>query len=260
MKPIRKTSGHFGRTYVILAMLAILAVSGLVGHAAEGTAKVRSIHLGDCQFSTNATTWEPLKVGMMLGPGTWVRTDKSSVVYLFLGLNGPVLKVTPASTLHIKELLIEEVAGETNVTTVLGLTRGRVLGAMKQRATHLTYILELPAMDATFQLKQPGMYALSASGRLVAAAGELKIESYPSDLTGERQSTVIPAGKVFVLTGRAGTGKIVEPRTDEVFEPDPPVCLLPPERPINVPTRGEGLGVDPAKVGFNGPFPKGPSK
>lgn len=262
MNPICETMHHLARTFVTLAVLAILAISGFVGHAAEGVAKVQVIRKGKAESSIDGSTWKKLKGGAVLKPGSWVRTDRRAYVDLFVRQNGPTIRLTPSSTLLIKALSFTERDGGTDITTHLVLTQGSMLGAVKKLSIDSTYSVEIPAMKSAFRF-HGGIYQLSVSGRLVARLDGMAIEHVRSGEEGKAEPVVIPGGKVFAFTAKGGEGKVVEPTSDEGIGMGLTECTglpLPPEPNRDVPTRGEGLGVDPAKVGFNGPFPKAPAK
>ncbi len=261
MNPIRKTAGHLGRTSVGLAVLAILVIAGSVGHAAEGTAKVQQVRGGVCEFSTNGTTWERLRVGMVLKSGTWIRTDVSAIVDLFLKQNGPVVRLAPSGKLSLKTLRFEMRGNaEISLTTVLVLSQGSISGAVRVRSQDSCYRLETPTVVYLLSGANSARFGLSACGRQASFGDVLKAE-YMSAGNGVSQDVSIPDRQVFDPAASNGRGGIVDLTPGE--EPEAEVHFHPisnPENYVDVPTRGEGLGVDPAKVGFNGPFPKAPAK
>ncbi|MBU6402053.1 MAG: FecR domain-containing protein [Verrucomicrobia bacterium] len=138
---------HFGsRLSTWTAYAATLLAATLVGtaQAKEGSATVRAIR-GTADYSTGGGTWQKLSVGKVLGMGATIRTAADSEVDLFLKDNGPVVRVTPETTLGLDTLLFEETGDETVITTKLDLKNGRILGNVKKLAAASKYEVQIPS-------------------------------------------------------------------------------------------------------------------
>src|SRR5688500_12311738 len=69
------------------------------------TAIVRSIR-GTASYSFNGDSWLPLKAGTRLSAGYSIKTSESAIVDVFLGNNGPVLRLTSDTLVRIETLLL----------------------------------------------------------------------------------------------------------------------------------------------------------
>src|ERR1043166_9745744 len=109
----------------------------------EGKAVIRAIH-GSAKYSTGGGVWAPLKVGQTLRPGSTIQTAADSTVDCFLGANGPVVRVTPDTTLAFDKLGVTKTEGESVVDTELNLSSGRILGNVKKLAAASKYEVKVP--------------------------------------------------------------------------------------------------------------------
>jgi hypothetical protein len=126
--------------------LALVAASWMFpAQAKEGKAVVRAIRNGYANYSEDGgTTWKRLTIGHRLMRGNIVRTDKTAVVDCFLDVNGPVLRITPDTNLEFTTLTFEQTADETVIDTELGMSNGRILGAVKKLAAASKYEVTTP--------------------------------------------------------------------------------------------------------------------
>jgi hypothetical protein len=124
---------------------ATLLAASLVGtaQAKEGAATVRAVR-GTADYSSGGGTWQKLAVGKVLGMGAAFRPGADSEVDLFLKDNGPVVRVTPETTLGLDTLLFEDTGEETVITTKLDLKNGRILGNVKKLAASSKYEVQIP--------------------------------------------------------------------------------------------------------------------
>lgn len=212
MNPIRKTAGHLGRTFVSLAVLAILAVSGLVAHAAEGVAKVMLIRKGHAYYSEGGTNWSRLQVGMRLRPGTKIQTGSRTRVDLHLKKNGPVLQIYPTATVEVTKLAFESSDDEDVIDTEISLNYGLMVGAVKKLHARSSYRIRIPM--GVLSLRSGGVYQLRASGRLMAYE-QLTVVYRPVDKTSSSTVTILPQ-KVFDPSANNGEGAVVEPSQEEI--------------------------------------------
>lgn len=116
------------RLFTGLVAIGAVAMAGasVSALAAAGSAKVQAIRAGGASYTVDGTTWNTLQAGTVLPQGASVKTDAAGVVDLDLGVNGPGVRVSPASTLQLTTLQVTEGAGEKMATTELGLPEGQI--------------------------------------------------------------------------------------------------------------------------------------
>jgi hypothetical protein len=197
---------QFGRflTKAVAYGVAVAAVCSLVSsQAAEGKATVRSIRFGAAEYSDDGVTWKTLAIGNVLKTGQTVKTDAKAVVDLFLKDNGPVVRVTPATSLKLTTLTFEEAADETVITTELGLSNGRILGAVKKLAAASKYDVNTPVGTCSIRGTQ---YDISVSGRATVLEGTVVVR-YTSP-TGAIGTFVVQVGQTFDPAANNGEGGV----------------------------------------------------
>jgi hypothetical protein len=143
------------------AMVLTVSVLG-----APGSARIDAVRAGSARYSTDGVNWLDAKAGAVLGPGATIRTDTLGVVDLDLGKNGPFVRVTPDSDLALKTLDLSSGAGETVVTTELGLNRGKVQGVVRKLSAASRYQV----------ITLVGTVAIRGTRYQVSARGEASIE------------------------------------------------------------------------------------
>lgn len=141
-----------------VALAAVLSFS--TAQAEVGQAIVRAVR-GSASYSDGAGAWNTLKVGKVLKPGAKVRTDTASQVDLFLGDNGPVVRVTESTTLGFDKLNFENTGADTVIETQLDLSSGRILGSVKKMAAASKYEVKTPVGVAGIRGTD---YDISANG------------------------------------------------------------------------------------------------
>lgn len=157
-----------------LRFLPALLASGAMAFsatawAATGSARVDSVRAGGATYSTDGVTWTEVKTGAALSPGTMIKTDSMGVVDLYLGKNGPYLRVTPDTELTLKTLDIQGGAGENIVTTELGLKRGKLQGVVRKMSAASRYEIMTLA----------GTVGVRGTEYQVSARGECSFENGP---------------------------------------------------------------------------------
>lgn len=80
--------------------------------------------------------------------GTVIKTSPGSHVDLYLGNNGPFLRVTENSNLTIDRLRFRSAKDEVIIDTGLNLRRGRILGQVKKTSSSSRYEVVTPTMVA----------------------------------------------------------------------------------------------------------------
>ena len=111
---------------VTALVLASLATDVQAQNVKEGTAKVRSIR-GSAKYSLGGGVWVPLKVGTTLRPGATIQTAPESIVDLYLGENGPVVRVTPNTTVGLDKLTYAGTGVDSISETRLDLKSGTII-------------------------------------------------------------------------------------------------------------------------------------
>ncbi len=123
--------------------IALMALANSASAAMEqGKAVVRAVR-GTAEYSTGGA-WAPLKVGQVLRGGSSVRTASGSEVDLFLGANGPSVRVTESSTLGVDKLTVDNTGAETVVDTQLDLKKGRLLGNVNKTSSASRFEIKTP--------------------------------------------------------------------------------------------------------------------
>jgi len=149
-------------------VVAIAAAAVLSAHAKDNRAIVRSIH-GSAQMSNNkGQTWQNAKVGSYLGANSAIKTASDSTADLFLGDNGPVVRVTPDTQLGIDKLTVENTSIEKVIETQLDLKSGRILGSVKKMAAASKYEVKTPVGVAGIRGTE---YSIDARGKVTIITG-----------------------------------------------------------------------------------------
>ncbi|MBC8001196.1 MAG: FecR domain-containing protein [Opitutaceae bacterium] len=203
-----------------LAAFAGLAASFTLAsdaHAAsmQGKAEVTRLQ-GSAKYSTGGNVWVPLKVGTTLKSGAVIQTAADSTVDLNLGLNGPVVRVTPNTTLSLDKLAYTDTGADTVIETQLNLQSGRVLGNVKKLSAASRYEIKLPT----------GVAGIRGTDYEVTARplGNGKFEIRVTSITGTLIGSAVVNGNV--VTGVVNTG--------ETWTPEGGVQALPPELLISL--------------------------
>ncbi|MBI4327421.1 MAG: FecR domain-containing protein, partial [Chloroflexi bacterium] len=170
-----------------VALLAVFAMAS--AQAAAGKAVVRTVR-GTAQY-TEGTKSGPLKVGLTLKSGAVVTTAANSQVDLFLGENGPVVRINQASTLALDKLTFEQTGIDTVIETEMNLKSGEILGNVKKLAKASTYEVKTPMGVAGIRGTQ---YNINADSGAVTVISGTVMFSY-----------VNAAGVATVITVEAGS-------------------------------------------------------
>lgn len=218
------------RGYLAIAALAAIGISASA-ETVKNKATVRAVRDGAADVSTDeGKTWKPAKVGARLGENAVIRTDNTATVDLFLGENGPVVRVTKGTTLGIDKLDYEDSGIEKVIDTQLDLSNGKILGNVKKMAAASKYEVKTPKGVAGIRGTE---YSISADGTVVVVSGTV-IVVYIVD--GKPQPpVVVTGGNIAVpptadgqpVTIRPGTltpGDTI-PQIDDIVPP-PPVTVV----------------------------------
>jgi hypothetical protein len=154
---------------VALAAALLLTVSA---EAKANRAVVRGIRGGSAEITKDGKIWKTAKVGDVLGEHSAVKTDASATVDLFLGDNGPVVRVTKDTTMGIDRLDVEGSGIEKVIETQLDLRSGKILGNVKKMAAASKYEVKTPVGVAGIRGTE---YAISADGKVTVFTGTVVV-------------------------------------------------------------------------------------
>src|SRR5687768_13897271 len=98
MKPV----GYFSKWVAYGVAMAAVSIA-VAAQAAVGRATVTEVQ-GTAEYAEKAGDWQTLKKGRVLSPGTTVRTGVGSQLDLFLGNNGPLVRLFQDTTLGLDKL------------------------------------------------------------------------------------------------------------------------------------------------------------
>ena len=162
MKPITRT----------LLILTVTLFLSLPAYARPNKAIVRAVRNGAAEVTTDGKTWKPAKVGQQLGERSIVKTDPNATVDLFLGDNGPVVRLTKDTTMGIDRLDVESTGIEKVIETQLDLKNGKILGNVKKMAAASLYEVKTPVGVAGIRGTE---YSISADGKVQVFTGTVVI-------------------------------------------------------------------------------------
>lgn len=142
MKLIGKFTSKLSACITALILVSLVADSQ-AQTVKQGNAKVRQIR-GSAKYSVEGGVWVPLKQGATLKPGTLIQTAPESVVDLDLGENGPVVRVTPNTTIGLDKLTYTGTGADSVIETGLNLKNGTIIGNVKKLAKASKYEIKTP--------------------------------------------------------------------------------------------------------------------
>lgn len=234
--------------------LALCAVLALNAWAEPGSAKVQAIRAGSAQYSLDGVNYSPLQVRAVLEQGCTIKTDSMGVVDLYLGKNGPLVRLTPATTLALTALTFDAGAGETVINTELGLSTGRILGVVRKMSASSRYEVKTPVGTCAIRGTK---YEVSATGRVIIEEGVGDFAFAPPGAANPTHFEV-QAGYMFDPTLNGGRGGVVPTPTNirelqrdeyqqmrggmtgeervQIWVPSP--SWMAPDRPFDEPGRG----------------------
>jgi hypothetical protein len=220
MKPV----GSFSKWMICgVAAAAVLAV---VVEAAVGKAVVRTVR-GTAQYSDKGGELKSLRVGKVLGPGSTVKAGVSSTVDLFLGDNGPSVRVTSDTTLDLDKLEIDRTGVDVVIETMLNLKTGTIQGNVKKLADASKYEVKTPYTVCAIRGTE---YQISADGVHHVITGSVLV-AYTNPSTGVVTTHPVNQGQTFVPP--------VDPRVPTQVPQVLPTTQLPPTVPPPLPPIGE---------------------
>lgn len=138
----------------------------------QGRGLVRLIW-GTAEYALDGLTWHRLAIGHELRAGMSVRTAPGSQMDVFLGGNGPVIRICPESSVRFDELALPKIQGTNIPTTRLTLIQGQLWGNVRRLPEGSTYQVQAP--KAVLQIES-GEYNVCECGRVVVSSGTVRIK------------------------------------------------------------------------------------
>jgi len=159
------------RGYAVALVAAVFFSAS--AQAVANKAIVRAIRDGSAYVSMDAgKSWKPAKVGAVLPAHSAIRTDATATADLFLGDNGPVVRVTKDTTMGIDKLDVDSTGIEKVIETQLDLKNGRILGNVKKMAAASKYEVKTPVGVAGIRGTE---YSISADGKVSVVSGTVVV-------------------------------------------------------------------------------------
>jgi len=191
-----------------VAAAAFLSAVSASAAPSQNSAVVRAVR-GTANFSTDrGANWKKLSVGAKLKQDSVVRTAPGSNVDLYLGDNGPVVRVTEDTTMGIDALTSESIGGEKIIDTQLDLKAGRILGKVDKMAAASKYEVKTPQGVAGIRGTR---YDIRADGTVTVIEGQVVV--------------------VYIVGGQASTATVNAGQTATppvVAGGDVPIAEVPP--------------------------------
>jgi hypothetical protein len=131
---------------------------------------------------------------MVLKSGAVIETAADSQVDMFLGANGPVVRITAATQLTLDKLAFAKSDEETVIDTQMDLKSGAILGNVKKLAKASNYQVKTPNGVCGIRGTE---YKISASGAVTVVSGVVNI-TYVNPTTQQSVVVTVNAGETFV--------------------------------------------------------------
>lgn len=212
-----RSSAKYGRSLAVgLLSLAFCFFASLQAQANEGKGVVRTVR-GAAQVRASATApWAKLMVGSVIKPGGAIRTAKGSTVDVFLGENGPVVRVTGDTELDFSKLAYNKTDADTVIETELDLKSGEVLGNVRKLAAASRFDVKTPSGVCGIRGAEFGIKIVGNTVQATCTSGQIKV------------TVILPGGNTFSLTlgpnqSTTFTSGNVNPPTVVTVAPNSPI-------------------------------------
>jgi hypothetical protein len=103
-----------------MALAATALAADLQFQEQPGEAVVHTLR-GSAEYKEAGKEWAAVKVGTNLKAGGIIKTSVNGQVDLFLGRNGPVVRVSPESEMKVEKLTATKTRNETVIETLFHL-------------------------------------------------------------------------------------------------------------------------------------------
>jgi hypothetical protein len=134
-----------GRAWAAVAALffAVALSPAALGQTRPFKAEVRAMK-GTVTYSTDATAFKPIKVGMSLPANSTIKTAAESTADLFLGPSAGVVRVAERSTLTLSKLDQTQTGAEGAVDIQLNLPEGEMYFNVNKLSQASRYEIKMP--------------------------------------------------------------------------------------------------------------------
>jgi hypothetical protein len=149
-------------------------------------AAVRAVR-GSVNFEANGTNANA-RVGRNFKAGTRITVGRRSGADLYLGENGPVLRMTENSKVQLVRLNMWRRQKETVVDTMIEVESGRVLGYVKPLSPESSYLIKT----------RGGIIRVRGTEFAISADGSCNVLVGMAEVFGEKERVVVMAGEKFV--------------------------------------------------------------
>jgi hypothetical protein len=243
----------------LAAGVVVLAVTGLATGARAGSGAPHMatvINLkGKVRFSNDNKTWQTLKKGAVLNPGSLIQTAEGGVVDVLLGewgakLTSPadaagapeepsanVVRIFESSVLGIDKLTSDQPGTGDAEEIQLDLRSGMIMGSVKNMPGGSKYEIRIPKGVAG--VRGVSRYTLSSSGAANVRMGSLVIAEAVAD--GSMVTQVVKAGHEF----DPSTGQVSETPVDATIDVQP--AKASPETKTKLPPSALGVAPGPLR-------------
>jgi hypothetical protein len=195
MRPVGAISKLLG---IAVACAAFLSATNAQAAMEQNKAIVRGVR-GSANYSSDrGANWKPLKVGTTLHQNSVVRTAPGATVDLFLGDNGPVVRVTEDTTMGIDRLTIDRTGMDKVIETQLDLRNGRILGNVKKLAAASKYEVKTPQGVAGIRGTR---YDIRADGTVTVIEGTVVVVYMVNN---QASTATVNAGQTALPPTQAG--------------------------------------------------------
>ena len=178
MKQLQEFSGSL--IGVLLSGAVLLLAAGCATEPTQpvdpGTAKVVLLK-GAARYTTGDNSWQPLKVGDVVRPGTLIQTAGSSRVDLLLGTGSgqSLVQMSEDALLGINKLSETQAGADWVTETQLDLKAGRLHGTVRKMSAASVYEVQIPngvagIREAVYDIDVKGVVKVRSGSVVLAYA------------------------------------------------------------------------------------------
>jgi hypothetical protein len=159
------------------------------GSHVQNNGVFRAVRNGAAEISLdNGKTWKPVRVGTAFTENSIIRTGHDASADLFIGENGPVVRVTKDTELRVVHLSYRTKGREKIIDTMLELPRGQILGNVKKLAADSSYLVRTHG----------GIIQIRGTEFSAAANGSISIESGSGVVYSKGQFIQVNPGEKYI--------------------------------------------------------------
>jgi hypothetical protein len=204
---------------LVLALTGVTTLVVAAGGEHNTKAIVRSIH-GKASYKLAGTDWTPLRVNQELSPGTDLKTEADSQVYLQVNGVTSTVEMTESTTMTLTKMV--EMGSDTS--TELKLDGGMVLGDVKKISANSDYKVTVPngvagirgtSFEVTVTVDNNGGLTI----RFTSAKGDVFCQVSVAPGTLGQTSQTLTTGETWVVTGTV-TGGITTLNSPTTLPPE----------------------------------------